>query len=138
MYRGGSEDISSREVEGLEDKVVVVVVFCFFFSSRRRHTRYWRDWSSDVCSSDLYLKHYKVCGEFNQSVERLRCFHEYLRAFGLAKTIFCHAFKKGSLSLFLPPATRFACSHSSNGTPASLQVVSSRNDLNARLLEDTT
>src|SRR6476620_2263634 len=26
---------------------------CFFFSSRRRHTRYWRDWSSDVCSSDL-------------------------------------------------------------------------------------
>src|SRR5947209_19780670 len=28
-------------------------VFAFFFSSRRRHTRYWRDWSSDVCSSDL-------------------------------------------------------------------------------------
>src|SRR3712207_8932020 len=27
----------------------------FFFSSRRRHTRYWRDWSSDVCSSDLSL-----------------------------------------------------------------------------------
>src|SRR3712207_87133 len=27
----------------------------FFFSSRRRHTRYWRDWSSDVCSSDLWL-----------------------------------------------------------------------------------
>src|SRR5438445_13893731 len=26
---------------------------CFFFSSRRRHTRYWRDRSSDVCSSDL-------------------------------------------------------------------------------------
>src|ERR1035437_10446717 len=26
----------------------------YFFSSRRRHTRYWRDWSSDVCSSDLY------------------------------------------------------------------------------------
>src|SRR5258707_10267822 len=30
-----------------------LVSFCFFFSSRRRHTRYWRDWSSDVCSSDL-------------------------------------------------------------------------------------
>src|SRR5256884_1113913 len=26
---------------------------CFFFSSRRRHTRCSRDWSSDVCSSDL-------------------------------------------------------------------------------------
>src|SRR5690606_39806724 len=25
-----------------------------FFSSRRRHTRFSRDWSSDVCSSDLY------------------------------------------------------------------------------------
>src|SRR3712207_7294243 len=29
------------------------VLYFFFFSSRRRHTRYWRDWSSDVCSSDL-------------------------------------------------------------------------------------
>src|SRR5258707_13502278 len=28
--------------------------FFFFFSSRRRHTRYWRHWSSDVCSSDLF------------------------------------------------------------------------------------
>src|SRR5438105_12415685 len=29
--------------------------FCFFFfSSRRRHTRSTRDWSSDVCSSDLF------------------------------------------------------------------------------------
>src|SRR5699024_11247722 len=27
----------------------------FFFSSRRRHTRSKRDWSSDVCSSDLLL-----------------------------------------------------------------------------------
>src|SRR5690606_34848552 len=27
--------------------------FQFFFSSRRRHTRFSRDWSSDVCSSDL-------------------------------------------------------------------------------------
>src|SRR5207245_5838888 len=27
----------------------------FFFSSRRRHTRCYRDWSSDVCSSDLLL-----------------------------------------------------------------------------------
>src|SRR5690606_39877768 len=27
----------------------------FFFSSRRRHTRFSRDWSSDVCSSDLWF-----------------------------------------------------------------------------------
>src|SRR5947209_19872184 len=31
----------------------ICLFFFFFFSSRRRHTRYWRDWSSDVCSSDL-------------------------------------------------------------------------------------
>src|SRR5215217_1570474 len=31
----------------------MLFLFFFFFSSRRRHTRYWRDWSSDVCSSDL-------------------------------------------------------------------------------------
>src|SRR5256884_7125895 len=30
-----------------------VCAFSFFFSSRRRHTRCSRDWSSDVCSSDL-------------------------------------------------------------------------------------
>src|SRR5690625_7236498 len=31
----------------------MVVLSCFFFSSRRRHTIWPRDWSSDVCSSDL-------------------------------------------------------------------------------------
>src|SRR2546422_7909329 len=30
-----------------------VLFLFFFFSSRRRHTRCSRDWSSDVCSSDL-------------------------------------------------------------------------------------
>src|SRR5436305_3481036 len=34
---------------------VIGVVFFFFFSSRRRHTRCGRDWSSDVCSSDLWV-----------------------------------------------------------------------------------
>src|SRR3712207_7327780 len=33
--------------------VVEILELVVFFSSRRRHTRYWRDWSSDVCSSDL-------------------------------------------------------------------------------------
>src|SRR5699024_11246527 len=33
---------------------------CFFFSSRRRHTRSKRDWSSDVCSSDLRKVIYRV------------------------------------------------------------------------------
>src|SRR5690606_39546265 len=32
---------------------IYIIYFTFFFSSRRRHTRFSRDWSSDVCSSDL-------------------------------------------------------------------------------------
>src|SRR5699024_11615968 len=37
------------------------IVSCFFFSSRRRHTRSKRDWSSDVCSSDLeIIKNYGI------------------------------------------------------------------------------
>src|SRR3989449_4897494 len=35
--------------------VHMFVIYFFFFSSRRRHTRCSRDWSSDVCSSDLLL-----------------------------------------------------------------------------------
>src|SRR5690606_39740358 len=38
----------------------------FFFSSRRRHTRFSRDWSSDVCSSDLLLG-------FRQDVQQPGC-----------------------------------------------------------------
>src|SRR5690606_39894120 len=38
-----------------------------FFSSRRRHTRFSRDWSSDVCSSDLFRL---LAGEFRKPVER--------------------------------------------------------------------
>src|ERR1035437_10502276 len=53
------------------------VLLCFFFSSRRRHTRYWRDWSSDVCSSDLGLHGFRrqaerhICGavRFDRSEE---------------------------------------------------------------------
>src|SRR3712207_2002489 len=44
-----------------------MLVRFFFFSSRRRHTRYWRDWSSDVCSSDL------AAAEFHPAV--LEAFH---------------------------------------------------------------
>src|SRR2546430_9190563 len=36
------------------DDMIVVAYDVFFFSSRRRHTRFDCDWSSDVCSSDLF------------------------------------------------------------------------------------
>src|SRR5204863_5184303 len=41
-------------------------VFLFFFSSRRRHTRSLRDWSSDVCSSDLETPEWR--GNFSSSI----------------------------------------------------------------------
>src|SRR3989449_8586840 len=41
----------------------------FFFSSRRRHTRCSRDWSSDVCSSDL---HYTLVEQEDQTTGRTR------------------------------------------------------------------
>src|SRR5690349_24463907 len=37
--------------------------YFFFFSSRRRHTRSLRDWSSDVCSSDLPVRVARGWGE---------------------------------------------------------------------------
>src|SRR2546422_7844534 len=40
-------------VFGLPKRIVRLGLMFFFFSSRRRHTRCSRDWSSDVCSSDL-------------------------------------------------------------------------------------
>src|SRR5690606_40113104 len=49
-------------------------VVLFFFSSRRRHTRFSRDWSSDVCSSDL-----------NKSARHPMIATEYMRDEGLRK-----------------------------------------------------
>src|SRR5439155_17385025 len=43
-------------------KIANYLYFFFFFSSRRRHTRWPRDWSSDVCSSDLHVVGEKVRG----------------------------------------------------------------------------
>src|SRR5690606_40781392 len=45
------------------DRSLVVYLF-FFFSSRRRHTRFSRDWSSDVCSSDLSVEPDVLPGEY--------------------------------------------------------------------------
>src|SRR3712207_2271246 len=44
--------LGGRQVGGLAGAQVEAGPVQSFFSSRRRHTRYWRDWSSDVCSSD--------------------------------------------------------------------------------------
>src|SRR5690606_40800910 len=62
----------------------------FFFSSRRRHTRFSRDWSSDVCSSDLltksdaqyaagnYAKAQKFLTKYKSSLSKLGINNAYL------------------------------------------------------------
>src|SRR5204862_1899104 len=63
---------------------VCVLVFCF--SSRRRHTRSLRDWSSDVCSSDLIvrtfqlkLRHFKEIMDPEPLAEKWRSFNWNVR-----------------------------------------------------------
>src|SRR2546422_5103505 len=48
------------------------MIFFFFFSSRRRHTRCSRDWSSDVCSSDLVIHGHAVPVEVDRCRERIQ------------------------------------------------------------------
>src|SRR3712207_8641127 len=66
----------------------------FFFSSRRRHTRYWRDWSSDVCSSDLW------CHLFYSQGQRYVCSHPYSHRRNGAHLLLCNhqPFSQASLS----------------------------------------
>src|SRR5476651_2533526 len=64
MPRFASSFTRAAIVSGLP--AIVTLKLFFFFSSRRRHTIYWRDWSSDVCSSDLdHIRHYLHLGTGN-------------------------------------------------------------------------
>src|SRR5690606_7270571 len=51
-----------------------IFLIIFFFSSRRRHTRFSRDWSSDVCSSDLLLDGAGRQWLFYELDVKLKCF----------------------------------------------------------------
>src|SRR2546429_6688787 len=55
----------------------------FFFSSRRRHTICSRDWSSDVCSSDLALENENrvLANEIQQMRERMVGLRDTLHRF---------------------------------------------------------
>src|SRR2546421_6149225 len=52
---------------------LLVSFFFFFFSSRRRHTRSDRDWSSDVCSSDLCGLRHRASASAASLGSRLPC-----------------------------------------------------------------
>src|SRR5476651_2633996 len=78
----------------------------FFFSSRRRHTRYWRDWSSDVCSSDLKRCVAHPCFEdrarlpsqsaSDRKSTRLNSSHA-----NISYAVFCLKKKKNTLTAFI-------------------------------------
>src|SRR5256886_10006968 len=57
VMQQGYVGLSAEKLIIVSFTVLHVAHYCyfFFFSSRRRHTRFDCDWSSDVCSSDLYL-----------------------------------------------------------------------------------
>src|SRR3712207_9251913 len=81
-------------------------VFFFFFSSRRRHTRYWRDWSSDVCSSDL-----KADMQRPHPMDRLVCGDV---GFGKTEVAVRAAFKaalSGKQTMMLAPTTILVQQH---------------------------
>src|SRR5215203_3144531 len=93
----------------------MLYMFFFFFSSRRRHTRYWRDWSSDVCSSDLpaFMASLPVAGISGTLSERMR--RPPARGNVLAKT--GTTFQASALSGYV--RRRYVFSVLQNGNPVS-------------------
>src|SRR5206468_6090726 len=69
-------------------RVGICCSFLFFFSSRRRHTRSDRDWSSDVCSSDLVPKRFSNPGPFAQDWRNALVRGELAGAMGRAVELF--------------------------------------------------
>src|SRR5882757_4718468 len=58
----------------LSNSQMFLIAIIFFFSSRRRHTRYWRDWSSDVCSSDLRLAPCPLWTDCNRTIHQAEAY----------------------------------------------------------------
>src|SRR5690606_4839668 len=63
-------------------RVCCGLLVLLFFSSRRRHTRFSRDWSSDVCSSDLVVlrEQHALSGTRARALSKLRHQHQDLFA----------------------------------------------------------
>src|SRR5206468_5807486 len=61
----------------------------FFFSSRRRHTRSDRDWSSDVCSSDLRHELLDAAGPACYC-GRAGCIEQFVSGPALAREVHTH------------------------------------------------
>src|SRR2546421_1987242 len=75
-------------------RVIGFHYFCFFFfSSRRRHTRSDRDWSSDVCSSDLLSSQAGAyIGELNSGKTRGQVVREVIENQAFTQSLFNEGF----------------------------------------------
>src|SRR5690606_13247107 len=84
--------------------VVSSSVIFFFFSSRRRHTRFSRDWSSDVCSSDLYARE-----DFGMSL-RQAC-----AVFNISTSVFYYRAKRRDDTEVIEQLSKLASLHRTGG-----------------------
>src|SRR5690606_36482438 len=86
--------------------------FFFFFSSRRRHTRFSRDWSSDVCSSDLAMRNMLRSGLANIQAQFLETTFAVMGALSKADSVVTREEIRAAEALFdrlhLSPAQREA------------------------------
>src|SRR5699024_11375046 len=71
---------------------------CFFFSSRRRHTRSKRDWSSDVCSSDLGASSILIYRHFRSEAETTLLMEQ---AWKTGKRVYCPRVEGKTMEFFL-------------------------------------
>src|SRR5437868_12316453 len=86
----------------------------FFFSSRRRHTRSKRDWSSDVCSSDLQYSGNVTWVKRNHSIRfGIDVSQQHMNHQEVTPTAF--NFSGGVTGLYCPSTTSLGCQ---NGSPA--------------------
>src|SRR2546422_5578743 len=90
-----------------------------FFSSRRRHTRCSRDWSSDVCSSDLQIYRVRLAGGEPEQVTSESAGAFFPRWSPDGREISYHSFREGLRRVFVLPAE--------GGTP--VQVATGPDDL---------
>src|SRR3712207_8023284 len=91
--------------------VSILLEAFLFFSSRRRHTRYWRDWSSDVCSSDLQpCIMYVIDKKLLACLVSLRLCHSIIDAQLLLLTACCIMSYSPVKSAYLPEVMTFSSS----------------------------
>src|SRR5690625_5748084 len=108
----------------------------FFFSSRRRHTRWPRDWSSDVCSSDLHPATVAHLRQLGITTIELLPIHAKADEPALARRALSNYWGYNTLSFFAPePSYATAASRTAGAGAVVDEVAQMVADLHAAGLE---